>query len=185
MGFFFSFNEKTSPMKFYLFTMFIFFYSIGASQINGLGKEPKPIEGLKLESFGYPVFLGGEQHASFHLTYPFSSTFSAKLNSFYDTYLLSNRFRANILLKKYLDENWYLFSGIESEFNFNKYQSIDSQKQSAPRIGILSGIGYEVNRSIQVEAKGNLQINNSSLGPFGEPLVPMPQMYSLKGKIKF
>jgi hypothetical protein len=172
-------------MKCYLFILFLFFCSGVSSQTNGLGKEPKPKEGLKLESFGYPVFLGGEEHGSFHLTYPITSTLTTELNAFYDTYILSNQFRSNILLKNYLDENWYLFSGVEAEYSIKKYPSLESQKEVPPRIGVVSGIGYEVNKNFQVEARSNFQINNSSVGAFGEPLIPMPQVYTLKGKFKF
>lgn len=172
-------------MKCYLFIIFLFICSLGSSQTIGLANEPKPTDGLKLESFGYPVFLGGEQHASFRLSYMITNTFSADLSAFYDTYVLSNRFRSNILLKHYLNENWYLFSGMEAEYSIKKYPGLESQKQVPPRIGIVSGIGYEVNKNFKVEARGNFQINSSSVGAFGEPLIPMPQVYTLKGKLKF
>ena len=172
-------------MKLHFFITLLLFCSIGSSQTNGLVNEPKPTEGLKLESSGYPIFLGGEQHSSFLLSYSITNTMKADLNAFYDTYLLSNRFRANMLFKNYLDQNWYLFSGMEAEYSIKKYPGLESQKEVPPRIGVVSGIGYEVNKNFQVEARGNFQINNSSVGVFGEPLIPMPQVYTLKGKFKF
>ena len=162
-----------------------FLYATAFSQNIGLGGEPRPNEGLQLESFGYPTFFGGERHSSFHLKYPITNTIRAELDAFYDTYVLSDRFRTDIHIKNYLNENWYLFSGIESEFSFNKYPVLESQKQAPPRIGIISGFGYEVNKNFTMEAQSNFQINNVPTGAYGEPLVPMPQIYTLKGRMKF
>ncbi|WP_125224053.1 hypothetical protein [Maribacter algicola] len=172
-------------MKLYLFFVFFIFQTLGFSQTNGFGKEPRPNEGLQLESFGYPIFFGGEQHSSFHLKYPITNTIRAELNTFYDTYILSDRIRTDIQFKKYWDDNWYLFSGMESEFSFNKYPGVESKKQARPRIGVISGLGYEVNKNFTMEAQSNFQINNAPIGAYGEHLIPMPQVYTLKGKIKF
>ncbi|PIB25281.1 hypothetical protein [Maribacter sp. 4G9] len=167
-------------------TCILFFLGANVfSQNIGLPGEPRPNEGLQLESFGYPIFFGGEQHSSFHLKYPITNTIRAELNTFYDTYILSDRIRTDIQLKKYLDDNWYLFSGIESEFSFNKYPGLESRKQAPPRIGVISGLGYEVNENFTMEAQSNFQINNAPIGAYGEHLIPMPQVYTLKGKIKF
>ena len=169
-----------------LYTCILFFlYATVFSQNTGLGGEPKPNEGLQLESFGYPIFFGGEQHSSFHLKYPITNTIRAELNTFYDTYILSDRIRTNIQLKKYLDDNWYLFSGIEHDIGTHKYPDLKIMKPTQPRIGVISGFGYEVNKNFTMEAQSNFQINNAPIGAYGEPLIPMPHVYTLKGKIKF
>ena len=138
---------------------------------------------VSIEDFAYPRFLGKEEHASFLINYQLKDNLEIELQGFYDTYLLSNRFRNSLALKRYLTKKFYLFAGIEVELEFVKEAHILSKRP--PRVGVISGFGYDVNSNFSLEAKSNIGVNQTSMGAFGEPFIPMPQVYTLGGKIKF
>jgi len=69
--------------------------------------------GLDITTFAYPMFLDKEQHSYFLINYKISEKLEADLQGFYDMYMLSNRFRTSLILKRYLTEKFYVFSGIE------------------------------------------------------------------------
>ncbi|PIB27086.1 hypothetical protein BFP77_13710 [Maribacter sp. 4U21] len=81
-----------------------------------------------------------------------------------------------------MNKRLYLYSGLEIEAEINKYPHL---KQPPPRVGLINGLGYEVNKSFVIEGGSNIQVNNSPMGVFGERDIPMPQVYTLGGKIKF
>lgn len=135
-----------------------------------------------INDFAYPRFMNEEEHSSFFLNYQLSRNSQIELQAFYDTYLLSNRFRNSLAFKQYLSDKFYLFAGLEIEAEYVKMNLI--QKRPL-RIGVISGFGYDVNSNFTMEAKSNIGINKSSMGVFGEPFIPMPQVYTLGGKIKF
>ncbi|MGB3150150.1 MAG: hypothetical protein WBB27_05760 [Maribacter sp.] len=95
---------------------------------------------------------------------------------------MTNRFRTNLIGKWYGNENLHFFSGLEIEMETNKYQRL---KQMPPRIGFFSGVGYDVNSNFMIKAGSNIQINSYPMGTYGEYFIPMPQVYTLGGKIKF
>lgn len=140
--------------------------------------EPK----LTRSTFSYPLFLDDEEHSSFLVRYRLSDKTSAELRTFYDTYRTTNRVRSNFRFKQYLNKKLYLYSGLEIEAEINKYPHL---KQQPPRVGLINGLGYEVNKSFVIEGGSNIQVNNSPMGVFGERDIPMPQVYTLGGKIKF
>ncbi|MFS4493991.1 hypothetical protein [Maribacter sp. 2308TA10-17] len=141
--------------------------------------EPK----LTIDDFAYPRFMDKEEHASFMIRYQLTDNLQIELQSFYDTYLLSNRFRNSLALKRYLSKKLYLFAGVEVEIDFVKESKLLPKRP--PRVGIISGMGYDVNRNFTIEAKSNIGLNQTSMGAFGEPFIAMPQVYTLGGKIKF
>lgn len=171
-------------MRLLNFYCFVFLIQVISGQVTeetpntATNLEP----GLSLEAFSYPLFLGGEEHGTFTLGYTFATPFKIELNGFYDTYRETNRFRSNLRIKSYLTDNWYLFSGGELEMDTNKY---GLKENLIPRIGFISGVGYDVNNNFLFEAGSNLQINNSYMGAFGEHRVLTPQVYSFSGKFKF
>ncbi|MFS4467686.1 hypothetical protein [Maribacter sp. 2210JD10-5] len=138
--------------------------------------------GLSITGFSYPIFLNGEEHSSFAVEYRFNSKLAAELQGFYDTYLHANRIRGNVRLKYYLTKKLFVFGGPEVEGDQNKYIGLQVQP---PRIGLIMGVGYEVDKNFMLEAGSNLQINNSPMGAYGEPLINMPSVWTLGGKVKF
>jgi len=137
---------------------------------------------LTIHSFSYPLFLNGEQHSSFKLNYRITDSLQAELQGFYDTYLLTDRFRVSLLLKQYLTKKIYLFSGVEIEMEGAKSLLVYKRP---PRVGFISAVGYDVTSDFIIEAKGNIGINKTSMGAFGEPSMAMPEVYTLGSKIKF
>ena len=136
---------------------------------------------LDLSSFAYPMFLGKEQHSYFLVNYKISQKLEVDLQGFYDTYLTSNRLRTSLILKRYLTNKFYLFSGIEVEAADQK--SIFSAPP--PRIGVLTGFGYDFTENFLIEGKFNAQVNDSPMGAYGEPFAKMPRVYTIGGRIKF
>ena len=137
---------------------------------------------LLFNDFAYPRFMNGEEHSSFYLNYQLSPKSQIELQAYFDTYLFSNRFRNSLTFKRYLTDKFYLFAGVEIEAEFVKTNLV---MKRPPRVGVISGFGYDVNRNFTMEAKSNIGINQSSMGVFGEAVIPMPQVYTIGGKIKF
>ncbi|QLG46433.1 hypothetical protein [Costertonia aggregata] len=143
-------------------------------------KRPKGV--LQISGFSYPIFFDGETHSSFLLDYELNKNLGVQLRGFYDTYLISNRTRFDFLGKYYFTKKMYILSGIQIEMEQAK---INNATPRPPRVGIQYGMGYEVNPNLILEGKGNIQINKSSMGSFGEYVIPTPQVYTLGGKLKF
>ncbi len=165
--------------------LIVFFFS---GLVGLYGQEPKPDplglvkqNNLTIEGFSYPLFLDSEEHASFLINYDLFEEMDVLLEGFHDTYVNSNRFRTALLGRYYLTERIYLLSGLELEREAKK----DGGTPLSPRLGILSGAGYEVQENFFLEARANIQFNDSKLGSLGEPVIPTPALYSLGGKFKF
>ncbi len=167
----------------------VFFVSILFGQLlfSQVVEEPidegmKPQNRLFIGGRSYPIFLNNEEHSAFLIRYTISERLKLDLNGFYDTYLMTNRVRTNLKPKWYVNDNLYLFSGMEIEMEANKYAQL---RPMPPRVGLISGVGYDINGNLTIEAKSNIQMNSSPMGAYGEYLVPMPQIYTLGGKLKF
>lgn len=137
---------------------------------------------LNITGFSYPIFLNEEEHKSFLVRYNLSKSLKLDLQGFYDTYRMTNRIRRNLVGKWYVSDRLYLFSGIEVESEVNKYQELGV---TPPRVGFISGVGYEIRDNFMIEAKSNIQLNSSPMGAYGEYLIPIRQAYTLGGKFKF
>lgn len=153
----------------------------GQENISDRSSAYSKNQNLTITGFSYPIFLNEEKHASFLVNYPLSNQLHMELQGFYDTYLVSNRFRLNLSLKQYLTEKLYVIGGVEIEAGDYK-QILPSQP---PRIGAVMGFGYDVLNNFAIEGKFNAQLNNSLMGAYGEPFVRMPQVYTIGGKVKF
>jgi len=164
-------------IKIYIFVCFLFFTLKTSSQIRTEKVLPKSkISVLSIESFSYPTFMSGEQHSHFNIDYNLDKKFSAELQGFYDTYLLSDVVRFELRSKYYLGSKLYLFSGIASESEINIY----SGKISPPRFLLINGAGLNVTKGLELEARHEFQINNAGLGNYG-----LPNLFSVQGKYKF
>lgn len=162
------------------FLFIIFLFTI--SKTNGQVQEPKQASKLLLDDFSYPLFLGNETHSSLNLSYQLSDNLEVEFQNYYDTYILGNRYRSSLGLKLYVSPKLFIFGGVEAEFKRDK---ITGQLESNPRISINSGLGYDVKEHFSLRMKSNTSLTKNTFGAFGEQFIPMPQIYSLGGKVKF
>ena len=144
-------------------------------------KSPSSLIGLSISGHAYPISAIGDVHKSFMVQYGISKSTQFELQGFYDTYLLTERFRSSLIGKVYLNEKLYLLSGVEVEV-----ATEDAGKVAVPyRLGFVAGSGYDISDNFMIEAKRNVQLNNSNIGAFGETLVKMPAVYTIGSKWKF
>ncbi len=136
---------------------------------------------VQIETHSY-TFGNKEIHSFFSTKLFISKSLRAELDTFYDTYLLENRMRNSITVKKKLTKNFYVLTGVSSERIIG--QSLVPLNRT-PRYGVINGVGYDINDNMLIEAKSDFSINNTGLGAFGEPLLLTPQVYTLVGKLKF
>ncbi|MEM6895169.1 MAG: hypothetical protein AAF554_15850 [Bacteroidota bacterium] len=155
--------------------------SFGISAQQSPAETPPP-ERLTLDTFSYPDFFAGERHAMFALNYKISDTFHTELQTFYDTYLTSNRTRTGLRFKKYLSPKFYIYSGSEIEIVQDK---LGSPGCGTPRTGILGGMGYQLKENFFVEAGFNSAINVSTNGTLGESELAMPVISTVTSRIRF
>lgn len=140
--------------------------------------EPKG----SLETFTYPLFLGHEQHSSMTFKYGINESLEVELQGFYDTYLMENRVRSALIFRQYLTKRLHVLFGGEDEI---RLQNATFPLKNAERFSLISGFGYDVDENFLLEVKSNSQIGKSTIGAFGESLIPTPQLLTLGGKIKF
>ncbi len=161
-------------------TLIAVFFVVLVQAQNPLPDSNTNTGGPTVENFSYPLFWGGELHRSFKVNYQLTDKLQAELQGFYDTYLFQNRFRASITLKRYLSSKLYVFGGMGIEMVTSSIIG-----SGPPRASVIGGLGYDVNKNFILEAKSDIGINKTSMGAFGESLIPTPQLYMVKGKIKF
>lgn len=135
-----------------------------------------PGSNLTTEGFSYPTFFDGETHSNFTATYEMDTNFLIELQGYYDTYLLANVFRVPVRAKWYVSDRLYLFSGLEMEVELDKY----GLKPPPPRLKLINGMGYDVDKNFSIQATHDLQFNTSNFGNYATP-----NLFSLSGKYKF
>ncbi len=133
-----------------------------------------------LTSNAYPITVLGEEHASFIYDLPLSNRFLAELQGFYDTYAEGIRFRTMALLKWKVGRKLGLLAGLHTESELRRSSKNSAQK----RIGFISSVEYQLMENILLDAKMDFQLNNASVGAYGEPKIRMPQVYTVGSKIK-
>lgn len=144
-------------------------------------KLPSSLSGISITGHSYPVSAIGDVHKSFMVQYGIFKSTQLELQGFYDTYILSERFRSSLLFKRYLNDRLYLLSGLEVEVATEK-----NELMVAPyRLGFVVGTGYDVSENFMIELKSNVQLNKSTIGAFGETQVNMPSVYTIGSKWKF
>jgi len=139
-------------------------------------KNSKSKNALTIEGFSYPLFLDNETHSNFTVAYEFDPTFLIELEGFYDTYRLYDIYESRLLLKKYLSNRFYFFTGLGTETELDKH----GFKPPPTRIKTFNGFGYEVDEKFSLEAKHDLHFNKTNFGNYGTP-----NLFSLGGKYKF
>ena len=142
---------------------------------------PSSLTGLSITGHAYPASAIGDVHKSFMVQYGVSKSLQLELQGFYDTYILSERFRSSVLAKVYLNKRLYLLGGLEAEIATENA----GVGQTPYRIGFVTGIGYDVDPNLMIELKANVQFNNPSIGAFGEKHVVMPAALTIGSKWKF
>ncbi|WP_300023393.1 hypothetical protein [uncultured Maribacter sp.] len=142
---------------------------------------PSSLSGLSITGHAYPISAIGDIHKSFMLQYGISKSFQLELQGFYDTYILSERFRSSVLAKVYLNKRLYLLGGVEAEIATENA----GVGQTPYRLGFVAGAGYDVCENFMIELKSNVQLNQSTIGAFGETQFVMPSVYTIGSKLKF
>ena len=142
---------------------------------------PSSLTGLSIAGHAYPASAIGDVHKSFMVQYGVSKSLQLELQGFYDTYILSERFRSSVLAKVYLNKRLYLLGGLEAEIATENA----GVGQTPYRIGFVTGIGYDVDPNLMIELKANVQFNNPSIGAFGEKHVVTPAALTIGSKWKF
>jgi len=168
---------------FFVSIMFLCTFSIKGQTVEEPTTTTAPSSLIELSFSGnaYPISAIGDVHKSFMVQYGISKSTQLELQGFYDTYLLTERFRTNLVGKVYLNDKLYLFSGMEVEAETGSYSNFISPY----RLGFVAGAGYDINENFMIEVKSNVQLNNSSIGVFGESLIGMPAVYTIGSKFKF
>ncbi|MDF4204675.1 hypothetical protein PXD56_17020 [Maribacter sp. SA7] len=168
-----------------LISGFLFFFVIASS---GQTVEEPPVSGLQSSQKGflitghaYPTGATGDIHKSFMIQNGITKSLKLELQGFYDTYILSERFRSSVLTKVYLNEKLYLLSGLEAEVATEKA----GVGQTSYRLGVVPGAGYDINENFMIELKSNVQLNKSNIGVYGETRLAMPSVYTIGSKWKF
>lgn len=162
-------------------TFLCFFNLIGQTIKEPPHSSNSSVNELYISGHAYPVSAIGEVHKSFTIQYGISRSIQLELQGFYDTYLLTERFRTNFVSKFYLNHKLYLFTGMEVEV-----ATEDAGKAPVPyRLGFVAGAGYDVSENFMLEVRSNVQLNNASIGAFGETKLQMPAVYTIGSKWKF
>jgi len=142
---------------------------------------PSSLTGLSITGHAYPASAIGDVHKSFMVQYGVSKSFQLELQGFYDTYILSERFRSSVLAKVYMNKRLYLLGGLETGIATENA----GVAQTPYRLGFIAGAGYDVSENLMIELKSNVQLNKSNIGALGETQVTMPSVYTIGSKWKF
>lgn len=142
---------------------------------------PSSLSGLSVTGHAYPISAIGDVHKSFMVQFGIFKSTQLELQGFYDTYILSERFRSSQLFKRYLNDRLYLLTGLEVEVATEK----DELLNAPYRLGFVAGTGYDVSENFMIELKSNVQLNKSTIGAFGETQIAMPSVYTIGSKWKF
>ncbi|MEX0291162.1 MAG: hypothetical protein AB3N14_18815 [Flavobacteriaceae bacterium] len=138
-------------------------------------------EFIAIEGAIYPEEVNGEQHRMAIIEFSISETFKTELQMFYNRFGDRNRFRTSLLTKLYLIKNrkLYLFTGPEIEFDLNR----KIQDYGPPRLSFNTGLGFDFNDNVLLEARFNKQLNNTRVGPYGE--LGRSDVFTVGSRLKF
>ncbi|WP_291868866.1 hypothetical protein [Maribacter sp.] len=164
-------------MKYFLciFLIVTSFLSYGQEVEANQQNETIPKK-VSLHSWSYPSLSNGDTHSYFDLDYKLDSQLQLELRGFYDTYMLANVSKFNFRLKKYVSNKFYIFSGLGLEIEQAKY----GLKSPKAIFNYSYGVGVDVNESIFIEARQQMQINKEVHGNY-----TLPKVFTLTGKYKF
>ncbi|MDP5231365.1 MAG: hypothetical protein NWQ38_13310 [Cellulophaga sp.] len=130
----------------------------------------------QFSSFSYPVVGNGEIHSYVSYSYPLTKNFSWKFQASNNTYRLSDLFRFNNSIVYKASDKLYFFSGLVSEFEFDKIEN----RMLPQRLFSSSGAGYNFTENWNIEAKYEQQLNNTT-----RTFLSTPTVFSLHSKFKF
>ncbi|MFD2588255.1 hypothetical protein ACFSQJ_15045 [Croceitalea marina] len=133
-----------------------------------------------IEGFSYPTFSNGERYSNFSVTHLINTNLEVEIRGFYQRNVLGERFRAPLLLKKYLsDEKTYLIGGAQAEWEFLP------RGIKPPRVDIIMGAGHQFNENLSIEGIFQLPVmNSSSVNPLGSEK-PGTSFLNLGSKFRF
>jgi len=150
--------------------------------LKGQSYELSSNSELNLQTFSYPIFFGNEQHKELILNLALTENLHVEMQGFYDTYILENRLRSSIALKKNLNNGFYGLIGVGVEWR----KGLGMAPINKPsRFAFNAGLGYNIEDFLYIDAKGSFALKKDAMGAFGEPFISMPQVYTLSSKVKF
>ncbi|MGB2761456.1 MAG: hypothetical protein WBC58_15965 [Maribacter stanieri] len=171
-------------MKVFMSSFLFLFVIVSKGQVKEnppISNLPSSLIGLSITGHAYPDSAFGDVHKSLLVQYGLSKSTKIELQGFYDTYLLTERFRSSLLAKVYLSERLYVIGGLEAEV-----ATENAGIGSTPyRLGFVAGLGYDVDQNLMIEVKANIQLNDPNFGAYGEKHVVMPAAFVLGSKWKF
>ncbi|RKR06465.1 hypothetical protein CLV91_3320 [Maribacter vaceletii] len=157
-------------MKYFLCFSFCIVSFLSFSQ------EKKPPGKVSLHSWSYPSLSNGDTHSYFNLNYKVDTHLQLELRGFYDTYLLANVSKFDIVAKKYVTSKGFVFTGLGIEIEESKM----GQKSTKPITNYSYGVGVDVNENLFLEARQQIQTNTNVQGIYS-----IPKLFTLGGKFKF
>lgn len=116
----------------------------------------------------------GEEHSYFSLTNQLSPKLQTELRGFYDTYRSGNVFDISYRAKWYVGKKLYFFGGAGLQME----RVLNGGPIFTPKIS--SGIGYDINKNIGIEAVYDYNFNSVS-----PAFNASPSGLKLSGKYRF
>ncbi|MDP5230083.1 MAG: hypothetical protein NWQ38_06790, partial [Cellulophaga sp.] len=156
-------------VKAYIVFLFLSIQMYGQSTNNTNDTLENTESVTQFSSFLYPNLLDDEMHSNFNLSSRFMKNFSWQFEASNNAYRLSDLYTFNNRIVYHVSDKLYFFSGIASEFEFDKIEN----RMLPPRFISSSGVGYNFSENWNIEAKYEQQLNNTS-----RTFLSTPTLYS-------
>ena len=132
-----------------------------------LGQETNvdntPIPPISISSIGYQNFYNDEQHSQFLMDWRVNEKNSLMINGYYDTNLLGDVFKTQLLFKREIVEKFYIFSGVEMGME----RTIIGGAASRLNYKVINGIGYQIQDNFMIEAISESILGTQNFGGYG------------------
>lgn len=132
------------------------------SNANIIDPDVEPIPLLTLDGNYYPEFLLGEKFYNYQMDFRLSDKMMIDIQSFYSRFGTKERLRIPMLFKARISQNLFFLAGPELEYDLS-----GEVPGREPRISVNSGIEYQREDGLYINAIYNYQLNDSNVGPRG------------------
>ncbi|MBM1104711.1 hypothetical protein JQC67_01050 [Aurantibacter crassamenti] len=147
----------------YLLFMLFSLNVIGQENIEEQNNVLIPQQKLSSSGINYPQGVNGEVFKSFKVNYQFSEKMQLQLQHFYEKYGTHEQTISSFMLKWYIKNNLYLFSGPEATFDINQ----ETGEFESMGGNLFGGVGYEVNPNLLLELGYRARTFNNTKESFG------------------
>lgn len=140
----------------------IFYSFMGFSQENEVSTLDSNFlfNKVSLRDFGYYGNTIQEQHSNFRLDWSLNQKNSLLIIGNYDTNATGDLFKSQLLFKRNLSPNLYLFSGVEMNTERNL---LGNNINSNSSYQIINGIGYQSKQKLFIELFNEIRVGNTNL----------------------